>query len=127
MQQRPQTPVSGHPQGTIMPVAPVDQGLKREAGMKAGGTWVTIDMAFRRSGSLCYGLELCRQESEVVHGRSKFPTEGAGLEGGEEGVQLIEVSALAGLLLLDGADNGGEVLLEAYRRARPRRTADDCL
>jgi hypothetical protein len=43
---------------------------------------------------------------------SKFPAEGAVLEGGEEGVQFGEVGALRGLLALDGFDDGGEFLLE---------------
>ena len=43
---------------------------------------------------------------------SKFPAKGAVLEGGEEGVQLSEVGALGGLLVLDGFDDGGELLLE---------------
>ncbi len=47
---------------------------------------------------------------------SKFPAEGAVLEGGEEGVQLGEVGALRGLLALDGFDDGGEFLLEGKRR-----------
>jgi len=46
---------------------------------------------------------------------SKFPAEGAVLEGGEEGVQFGEVGALRGLLALDGFDDGGEFLLEGKR------------
>jgi len=46
---------------------------------------------------------------------SKFPAEGAVLEGGEEGVQFGEVGARRGLLALDGFDDGGEFLLEGKR------------
>jgi hypothetical protein len=34
------------------------------------------------------------------------------LQGGEEGVEFVEVGALASLLLLDGPDDGGKSALE---------------
>jgi hypothetical protein len=49
---------------------------------------------------------------------SKFPPEGAVLEGGEEGVQFGEVDALRGLLALNGFDDGGEILSEEKRGER---------
>ena len=70
--------------------------------------------------------ELLFQEREVggdFHSGSELSPEGAGLQGGEEGVEFSQVGALAGLLLLDGFDNGGEVVLEVEERERdlPRR------
>ena len=59
--------------------------------------------------------ELLLQEREVggeFHGGSEVSAEGAGLQGGEEGVEFGEVGALAGLLAFDGFGNGGEVVLE---------------
>jgi hypothetical protein len=38
------------------------------------------------------------------------------LQGGEEGVEFGEVGSLAGLLVFDGFDDGGEAVLEVERR-----------
>ncbi len=43
---------------------------------------------------------------------SKLPVKGSRLQRAEERVQLGEVGAEAGLLALDGFDDGGEVVLE---------------
>ena len=51
---------------------------------------------------------------------SKFPAEGAVLEGGEEGVQFGEVGTLPGLLPLHGFHDGGETALEGKRGCRNR-------
>ena len=55
--------------------------------------------------------ELLLQEREVggdFHGASEVSPEGAGLQGREEGVEFGEVRSLAGLLMFDGFDDGGE-------------------
>ena len=59
--------------------------------------------------------ELLLQEREVggdFHSGSEVSPEGTGLQGGEEGVEFGEVGALAGLLVFDGFDDGGEAVLE---------------
>ena len=53
--------------------------------------------------------------AEISHSGSELSPEGAGLQRGEEGVEFGEVGALAGLLLLDGFDDGGEAVLEVER------------
>jgi hypothetical protein len=79
-------------------------------------------MPFSQGRALRGERELRLQEGEVrgeVHGAigsgpwgSELALEGAGLQGGEERVEFFEVRALAGLLLLDGFDDGGEAVLE---------------
>ena len=59
--------------------------------------------------------ELLLQEREVggdFHSGSEVSPEGAGLQGGEEGVEFGEMSSLTGPLLFDGFDDGGEAVLE---------------
>ena len=46
----------------------------------------------------------------------QLPVEGALLKGGEEGVQFLQLRPHAGLLLLDGFDNGSKAALERKRR-----------
>ena len=99
-----------------MPVKPVDNGFQCKAGVEAGGARIAHDMAFRLGSRFRDGAELIWQEGEVTHGGLEFPLEGAGLEGGEERVEFFQVRALAGLLLLDGFDDGGEAVLEIERR-----------
>ena len=65
--------------------------------------------------------ELLLQEREVLrdfHSGSEVSSEGAGLQGGEEGVEFGQVGALAGLLLLDGVDDRREAPLEVKGRQR---------
>jgi hypothetical protein len=115
VQQCAEALVVGHPQGAVVPVKPVDHRLQREAGMEAGGARIAHDVAFRLGGCLRDGAEVIREEGEVAHDRSKFAVESAGLEGGEEGVQLGEVVAVAGLLPLGRFDDGREAALEIER------------
>ena len=44
--------------------------------------------------------------------------EGLGLQGSKEGVEFVQVGVLAGLLLLDGFDDGGKAVLEVDWRQR---------
>jgi hypothetical protein len=46
------------------------------------------------------------------------------LQGGEEGVEFVEVRALAGLLLLDGFDDGGEAVLKVDGWERDRHAPE---
>ena len=65
--------------------------------------------------------ELLFQEREVggdFHSGSEVSPEGAGLQGGEEGVEFGEVGALAGFLVFDGFDDGREAKLEVERGER---------
>ena len=43
---------------------------------------------------------------------SERPAEGAGLQGGEQGVQFGQVGAHSGFLPLDGFEDGGEAVLK---------------
>ena len=62
--------------------------------------------------------EFLFQEREVggdFHSGSEVSPEGAGLQGGEEGVEFGKVRALLGSLLFNGSDDGGEAKLEFHR------------
>ena len=87
--------------------------------MKAGRPWVAEDMPLRETRTLRRVRELLFQEREVLgdfHGGSEVSAEGAGLQGGEEVVEFGEVGALAGFLLLNGFDDGGEAVLDVEGR-----------
>ena len=79
--------------------------------MEARGSGVTVDVPLGIARALRRVRELLFQEREVgrdLHRGSEVPTEGARLQGGEEGVEFGQVGALAGFLLLDGLDDCGE-------------------
>ena len=57
---------------------------------------------------------------------SELAAEGSGLEGGEEGVELGQVGALEGFLLLDGFDDGGEAVLEGEGGLQESEFPDTC-
>ena len=83
--------------------------------MEAGGPRVAVDVALRITRALRRMRELLFQEREVggdFHRGSEVSPEGAGLQGGEEGVEFGQVGALAGLLAFDGLGDGGETPLE---------------
>ena len=83
--------------------------------MEAGRPWVAEDMPLRETRTLRRVRELLFQKREVLgdfHSGSEVSPEGAGLQGGEEGVEFGEVGSLAGLLVFDGFDDGGEAMLE---------------
>ena len=93
----------------------LDQALERMPRVEAGGPRVAVDVVLRKGRALRRMRELLLQEREVggdLHGGSEVSPEGAGLQRGEEVVELGEVGVLAGLLLFDGFDNGGEPVLE---------------
>ena len=96
-----------------------EQVLQRVPGMEAGCPWVAVDVPLGKARALRRVRELLFQEREVcgdLHGGSEVSPEGAGLQGGEEGVEFGEVGALAGFLLFDGFDDGGEAVLEVEGR-----------
>ena len=65
--------------------------LQRVPGMEAGGPRVAEDMPLRETRTLRRVRELLFQEREVLrdfHSGSEVSPEGAGLQGGEEGVQF---------------------------------------
>ena len=96
----------------------LEQTLQCVPGMEAGRPWVAEDMPFRETRTLRRVRELLFQEREVFrdfHGSSEVSPEGAGLQGGEEGVEFGEVGSLAGLLVFDGFDYGGKAMLEIDR------------
>ena len=75
--------------------------------------------------------ELLLQEREVggdFHSGSEVSPEGTGLQGGEEGVEVSQVGALAGLLFFDRFDHGGEATLEVKRGDKNRHSVqnDQC-
>ena len=87
----------------------LEQTLQRVPGMEAGRPRVAEDMPLRETRTLRRVRELLFQEREVFrdfHSGSEVSPEGAGLQGGEEGVEFGQVGALAGLLLFDGFDDG---------------------
>ena len=87
-------------------------------GMEAGRPWVAEDMPLRETRTLRRVRELLFQEREVLgdfHSGSEVSPEGAGLQGGEEGVEFSQVGALAGHLLFDRFDDGSEAMLEVKR------------
>ena len=93
----------------------LEQALQCVPGMEAGRPWVAEDMPLRETRTLRRVRELLFQEREVggdFHRGLKVSSEGAGLQRGKEGVEFGEVGSLAGLLLLDGLDDGGEVKLK---------------
>ena len=96
----------------------LEQALQRVPGMEAGRPWVSEDVPLRVTCALRRVRELLFQEREVLgdfHSGSDVSPEGAGLQGGEKGVEFGEVGALAGFLLLNGFDDGGEAVLEVER------------
>ena len=101
-------------QGLLDLVDALDQTLQRVACMEAGGPWVAVDVVLRIPCALRRMRELLLQEREVggdLHAGSEVSAEGAGLQGGEEGVELGEVNALEGLLAFNGFDDGRESAL----------------
>ena len=87
--------------------------------MEAGGSRVAEDMPLRETRTRRRVREFLFQEREVLgdfHNGSEVSSEGAVLQGGEEGVEFGQVGALAGLLLLDGLDDGCEAVLEVEGR-----------
>ena len=95
--------------------------------MEAGGPRVAVDVALRITRALRRMRELLLQESKVrgdFHSGSEVSPEGAGLQGGEEGVEFGEVGALAGSVFLDGFDDGGEAVLEVERGERKPRLVE---
>ena len=58
---------------------------------------------------------------------SKLSSEGAVLQGGEEGVQLGEGGAVRGFQFVDGGDAAGEILLEGERRCNEGHSFKHCL
>ena len=93
----------------------LEQVLQRVPGMEAGRPRVAEDMPLRETRTLRRMREFLFQEREVgrdLHRGSEVPAEGAGLQRGEEGIEFGEVSALAGLLLIDGFKDGREATLE---------------
>lgn len=106
-------------QGLVHFVDPLDQVLQCVAGMKAGGARVAVDSPLGKTRALRRMGELLLQKREVLgdfHRNSEVASEGAGLQGGEEGFEFGQVCALEGLLLLDRFDDGGEAVLEVKRR-----------
>ena len=104
--------------GLLDLVDTLEQALQCVPGMEAGRPWVAEDVPLRKARALRRVRELLFQEREVprdFHSGSEVSTEGAGLQGGEEGVQFGQVRALTGLLLFDGRDDGGEAVLEVER------------
>ena len=101
-------------QGPLDLVDTPDQALQRMACMEAGGSRVAVDVVLRVACALRRVGELLLQEREVggdFHCGSEVSAEGAGLQGGEEGVEFGEVSSVAGLLFFDRLDDGREVAL----------------
>ena len=69
----------------------LEQALQCVPGMEAGRPWVAEDMPLRETRTLRRVWELLFQEREVgrdLHPGSEVPAEGAGLQGGEEGVEF---------------------------------------
>ena len=105
----------GGSQGLLDLVDTLDQTLQRMPCMEAGCPRVAVDVALRIARALRRMRELLLQEREVggdFHGGSEVSPEGAGLQGGEEGVEFGEVGALAGPSVFDGFDDVGEAVLE---------------
>ena len=100
---------------STIPKHVIEQTLQCVPGMEAGRPWVAEDMPLRKTRTLRRVRELLFQEREVggdFHSGSEVSSEGAGLQGGEEGVEFGQMGALAGLLLFDGFDDCGEAVLE---------------
>ena len=113
-------------QGLLDLVDTLDQTLKRMPCMEAGGPRVAVDVALGIARALRCVRELLLQEREVggdLHDGSEVSPEGAGLQGAEEGVEFGEVGSLAGLLVFDGFDDGGEAVLEVEGRKQYRELA----
>ena len=92
-----------------------EQVLQCVPGMEAGRPWVAEDMPLRETRTLRRVRELLFQKREVlgdVHSGSEVSPEGAGLQGGEEGVEFGQMGALAILLVFHGFGDGGEAVLE---------------
>ena len=80
---------------------------------------VAEDMPLRETRTLCRMRELLLQEREVLrdfHRDLEVSSEGAGLQGGEEGVEFGQMGALASLLAFDGFGDGGEAVLKFQGR-----------
>ena len=100
-----------------------EQVLQRVPGMEAGRPRVAENMPLRVTCALRRVRELLFQEREVLgdfHCGSEVSSEGAGLQGGEEGVEFGHVGALAGLLFFDRFDDGSEAVLFIERRYRKK-------
>ena len=105
-------------QGLFDLVDTLYEALQRVSGMEARRSRVAVDVPLRVARALRRMRELLREEREIdgdFHGGSEVSSESARLQGGEEGVEFGLVGAMAGPLLFDRFDDGGEAKLEIER------------
>ena len=115
-------------QSLLDPVDTLEQALQCVPGMEAGRPRVSDDMPLRKARTLRHVREFLFQKSEVFgefHSGSEVSPKGAGLQGGEEGVELGEVGAVAVPLVFDGFNDDGEATLEIKRGNKDRHSVQN--